>query len=80
MDGIKRTKEEEKRLAQTVAATFATPGGQETLAYLKKITIQRVMPNSATSNALWHFEGQRHLVALIQHWIDNGKPGREHKT
>jgi hypothetical protein len=76
-DGIKRTKKEGERISSVFAACFGTPAGKEVRAYLNNITTNRVVPNTATSNALWHHEGQRHLVMIIEQLIETNKPEGE---
>lgn len=68
LDGIERTKDEAKRHAATIAAALGSPAGKELLQYMKQVSTYRVMPVSGTSEALWHLEGMRHMVMLLEHW------------
>ncbi len=72
-DGVKRTKAEAERVASAFAATFQSPSGKEVLKHLRNMTVNRVMPNSSTSNALWHLEGSRHIFMVIEQWVSAGR-------
>ena len=51
---------------------FANADGEKILNYLTKLTLERVMPSSATSEELRHLEGQRYVVKfIINHSLKN---------
>lgn len=77
IDGVQRTKEESERVSASFAATFSTASGQEVLRTLKNASTYRVMPNTSTSEALWHLEGQRHVVMMIEQFIAANRPKGE---
>lgn len=77
-DGIVATAAEQARISQTVAATFAGPAGEETLKWLERITVRRVITaydkenhRPVTDAELWQQEGMRKLLALIKSRIDH---------
>lgn len=53
--------------------TFSNTDGQIVLAYLKKLTKERVLPANATEAELRFLEGQRFLVHQIEILIKQGK-------
>ncbi|SDG67821.1 hypothetical protein [Roseospirillum parvum] len=60
-------------LARAFARCFAGPSGELALAHLESLTRQRVLAPEAGDAALWHLEGQRHLVARILALIAAGR-------
>jgi hypothetical protein len=70
MDGYTRTPEVEKELNQIVATVFKGTDGQRVLAYMKSITTEAVAGPNISRNELFHLEGKRHLVAIIQQRIN----------
>lgn len=60
-------------LARAFARCFAGPSGELALAHLEALTRQRVLAPEAGDAALWHLEGQRHLVARILALIEAGR-------
>ena len=53
-------------LNDLLTTTFGTPHGIETLKYLKSITTERVAGPEIKADALFHLEGQRFLVGVIE--------------
>ena len=70
IDGYQRTPEVEKELNELVASVFKDENGKRELAYLKSITTEAVAGSEITSNALFHLEGRRFLVGIIQQRIN----------
>ena len=66
IDGYTRKPETEKLLNQLVASVFKDDNGKQVLAYLKSITTEAVAGPNMTTNELFHLEGRRFLVAIIQ--------------
>lgn len=52
---------------------FNSTDGKCVLNYLKKITIERILPPNATDNELRFLEGQRFLIHQIETLINQGK-------
>ena len=65
-DGYERTSEEEKHLNDLIVTTFNTQAGIETLKYLKSITTERVSGPDIEANHLFHNEGARFIVAILE--------------
>lgn len=53
--------------------TFSCASGAAVLSHLRKITIERVLPATATDAELRGLEAQRALVHQIEHLIERGK-------
>ena len=66
IDGYVRSEEEESKLNKLFASVFKTKDGQAVMDYLKSITTEAVAGANISSNALFHVEGMRFLVAVIQ--------------
>lgn len=66
-DGVLRTPAEEERLDRLVQSALSGEAGRQTLAYLRSITIEFVAGPNISSDELRHREGQRSLVAIIEH-------------
>lgn len=55
------------------ARLFRHPEGAEVLAYLKRITQERILSPTVSDGELRYLEGQRALVALILSLIHQGQ-------
>ena len=66
VDGYVRTEQEETQLNKHFANIFKTDEGKKILNYLKSITTEAVAGPNVTSNQLFHIEGMRFLVGIIQ--------------
>lgn len=66
IDGYTRSPETETLLNKLVASVFKGDDGKQVLAYLKSITTEAVAGPNMTTNELFHLEGRRFLVAIIQ--------------
>ncbi len=73
IDGIVRSEENEAKLNSLFAAVFSGADGEQVLAHLKKITINRINGPEVTNDVLRHVEGQRHLVGLIDARVRAGQ-------
>ena len=67
----------EKLLNDLLTTTFGTPHGIETLKYLKSITTERVAGPEIKADALFHLEGQRFLVGVIETRIRQHQAAKE---
>jgi hypothetical protein len=65
-DGYERSSKDQELLNDLLTTTFGTPHGIETLKYLKSITTERVAGPEIKADALFHLEGQRYLVGVIE--------------
>lgn len=72
-DGRKRSVEDEHRLNEACAITFATDAGQFVLDYLKHITIHAVAGPGVDPGHLMHLEGQRFVVGIIEARVKHGQ-------
>jgi|TARA_X000001388_G_scaffold52116_1_gene37824 hypothetical protein len=70
IDGYKRSSETEKLLNKLVASVFKGDDGKQVLGYLKSITTEAVAGPHMTTNELFHLEGRRFLVAILQNRIN----------
>jgi len=66
IDGYVRSEEEESKLNKLFASVFKAKDGQAVMDYLKSITTEAVAGANISSNALFHIEGMRFLVAIIK--------------
>lgn len=73
IDGVRRTKAQERELNELAAVTFSSAGAEKFLAYLKSITVNMVQGPGVNEKELLHLEGQRYLVAIIERRADNGR-------
>ena len=76
-DGYERSSKDQESLNDLLATTFSTPHGQQTLAYLKSITTERVAGPEIKADALFHLEGQRFLVGVIETRIRQHQAAKE---
>lgn len=76
IDGLRYSRELEDRLNHIVKATFKTPIGAECLAYLRNITLNRILGPDSSAETLRHQEGMRFLVALIEKRIAAAEESR----
>ena len=74
-DGITRSPDKENELNKLAAGIFASQGGKEFLRYLRSITTQAVLGPHAATNELFHREGMRFLVGIIEQRIARGQNG-----
>lgn len=66
IDGYTRSPDTEKLLNKLFGSVFKGDDGKQVLAYLKSITTEAVAGPNMTTNELFHLEGRRFLVAIIQ--------------
>jgi hypothetical protein len=60
-----------------VGAVFSGPRGREALEWLKSITTEVTLdPTHHTSERLWHMEGCRHMVQLLQNMVREAENGK----
>jgi len=74
-DGITRLPEKENELNKLAAGIFSSQGGKEFLLYLRSITTQAVLGPHAQTNELFHREGMRFLLGIIEQRIARGQNG-----
>lgn len=74
-DGVTRSPEKENELNKLAAGIFSSQGGKEFLRYLRSITIEAVSGPSVGTNELFHREGMRFLVGIIEQRIARGNNG-----
>lgn len=72
-DGVARPADEETRLNQLAATVFRGADGEALLDYLRSITITAVCGPEISANALFHREGMRFLVGIIEQRIKLGR-------
>lgn len=80
IDGVRRKQETETKLNQIVLSCFITDAGQETLRYLRSITIESVAGFNISDQELRQREGMRYLVGIIEQRIKEGKNERSRKS
>jgi hypothetical protein len=73
IDGYARSAEAEQILNKHFANVFKTDDAKEVLDYLKSITIEAVAGPNIDSNRLFHLEGMRFLVGIINTRIKKGE-------
>jgi hypothetical protein len=73
IDGFVRGEETERRINTAFANCFGGISGPDVLTYLRRITVLNVQRPGISSEALWHLEGQRYLVGLIEERIEHGR-------
>ena len=78
LDGFPRTATQEAELNDMIVATFGRGAGAKCLDYLKSITNAAGGVN-ATDAELRHYNGQRHLVAIIDARLNAGIKKRREK-
>jgi len=54
------------------ARCFAGPDGQQVLAHLKRLILDRRLGPSASNAELWYLEGQRGAIAYVLGMIERG--------
>jgi len=74
-DGIPRPPDKEQELNKIFNGVFSGAAGSEALRYLRSITIEAVSGPNVTSNELFHREGMRYLVGIIEQRISRGQNG-----
>jgi len=65
--------EREAEIDSIFCAVFKGASGEKALNYLKNMTLNRVLPASATDSELRQREGQREIVAHIIRRVENGR-------
>lgn len=70
IDGYTRSPDTEKLLNKLFGSVFKGDDGKQVLAYLKSITTEAVAGPNMTTNELFHLEGRRFLVAILQQRIN----------
>ena len=70
IDGYQRSPENEKLINQLIASVFKGDDGKKVLSYLKSITTEAVAGPNMSTNELFHLEGRRFLVAILQQRIN----------
>ena len=73
IDGYIRTPEEDQVLNKHFANVFKGDEGKKVLDYLKSITIEAVAGPNIDGNRLFHLEGMRFLVGIINTRINKGE-------
>ena len=73
IDGYIRTPEEDQVLNKHFANVFKGDEGKKVLDYLKSITIEAVAGPNIDGNRLFHLEGMRFLVGIINTRIKKGE-------
>jgi hypothetical protein len=71
-DGVIRTADQEAKLNKLFTATFSSESGREVLRHLRHITIESVSGPNIGSNELFHREGQRYIIGLIEQRVGRG--------
>ncbi len=62
----------DQTIKHAFARCFSSREGQEVLAHLKTLTLERTLGPNASDSILRHLEGQRQLVAYIDNQIKQG--------
>jgi hypothetical protein len=78
IDGFVRSPDDERRLNYAVTSVFKGDEGRLVLNYLKSISINAVSGPEIGANQLFHKEGMRFLVAIIEDRIT--KHNKENKS
>ena len=71
----KEHRKETSEIDQTFASVFSGPDGKKLLEFFDSIVMNVTINPNADSRVLWHLEGQRYLVGLIERHIQ-----RSHKV
>ena len=66
LDGFAREAQAEEEIDRVVARALSSRDGQELLSYLRSITVDTVLPNSASADDLRSMEAQRRLVVMLE--------------
>jgi hypothetical protein len=59
-------------LCKAFARCFAGPDGQQVLAHLRRLILDRRLGPGATDADLWYLEGQRGAIAYVLGMIERG--------
>lgn len=70
LDGYTRSPDTEKKLNKLFGSVFKGDDGKAVLAYLRSITTEAVAGSNISTNELFHLEGRRFLLAIIQSRIN----------
>ena len=70
IDGYTRSPQTEELLNKLFGSVFKGDDGKQVLTYLKSITTEAVAGPNMSTNELFHLEGRRFLVAIIQSRIN----------
>jgi hypothetical protein len=62
-------------VARSFARCFCSHEGQQILAHLRRIFLDRRLPPSARDAELWYLEGQRSVVAHMLALVERGRTG-----
>ena len=73
IDGYLRSEATESKLNKMFAGVFKDSDGKEVMKYLKSITTEAVAGPNINSNALFHIEGMRYIVGIMQTRITKGE-------
>lgn len=73
VDGVQRTQNADKLLADAFASCFNTPAGVRVLDYLKSRTVNMVAGPEVSNEHLRHLEGQRFTVSQMTLWIERNE-------
>ena len=76
VDGLQRKKEDDEIISKNILATFSTPSGKQTLAYLRSLTLDSVAGPNISDGELRHLEGQRYIIGLITRRMNHGEKVR----
>lgn len=75
-DGLARKRAQEDEIAGLCLATFHEGAGARLLAYLRTVTLNRVLGPGATDAELRHHEGARALVAMLIQRMEDARANR----
>ena len=70
IDGYTRSPKTEELLNKLFGSVFKGDDGKQVLTYLQSITTEAVAGPNMSTNELFHLEGRRFLVAIIQSRIN----------
>lgn len=66
-------KDKTRELQHSFVRAFGTNDGQDVLAYLRQVALDRELPPTCSGRELRHLEGQRALVRHILNMIERGR-------
>ena len=73
IDGMATTPAQEDAINDACAAIFKTMAGKTVLAYLRRITVDRIAGREINPNVLLHMEGGRWLYGVLEQRNELGK-------
>lgn len=77
LDGLPSSESNENRLNELIGRLFTLDPflGEQAIAYMKRITVNRIMPAGTPGDVLQHMEGQRWFVGVLQNRLDAFRKG-----